>query len=183
MLLLDELMYGLGQYGRLEMVKRILIVLVVLGLAWMAVSWMIGEKRRNDVYERRQAEYRAREESEIEEFLSKYEVVPDWEEQLCAGREIFDELMTADIERVWIGGRPIVYKGGIKDIAMHDERHYEVQLRMAPFSMMPGIMLHRLGLRVIADKQIIDRQLEKHPGITGSLGIFYTLPKLSDSKD
>ena len=117
-------------------IKRIVIILIVVAVGGYFVSDYYQGKakkkaeqiaRETALQEKREARHAA-----IDQMVSKYNAVNDWEDKLreeSAGKKKYkEEIVTMELETLWLINRPILFRGTIKDISTLDTDNYLMTL-------------------------------------------------------
>jgi hypothetical protein len=151
--------------------KKVILVIVVLAVAgYFANSYL--EKKAKRETERAEAKRIGQvTKSAVSAMVSRTDAVDDWQRRLTKGEEVrLGPIFTVELERLWLGNRPILFIGSIKDIATYNESHYKVLVEKSIFNIdyMFGTDL-QLSLR--STKQRIDSFLKEHPNLLKGYGV------------
>lgn len=152
--------------------KRFVLALVVLAIcAYFVNSYL--ETRARKRAEREKAE---REEqyirSTVSQMVSRFDAVDDWEQRLCKGERVRTEkILTIELERLWLGKRPILFIGAIEDIATIDERTYTLRIERSLLTNLKHMFFTGLGLELKCSKSMLDPFLKSHPKMFSNLGL------------
>jgi hypothetical protein len=100
----------------------------------------------------------------VAQMVSKYNAVNDWEDKLREGssgeKEDKENILTMELENLWLINRPILFKGTIKDISTFDTNNYRMTLDGRPKA---GT---RWALTLNSPKTLINSFLSTHPEAT-----------------
>ncbi|MFH2053609.1 MAG: hypothetical protein ABIK96_14180 [bacterium] len=155
--------------------RKFIALIVVVGSIGFVVKCTVNQHQEQLEAERQAAEVRAQRDAALAAFIAKYDAVDGWEDELSEGRSILDGLMTAELQKVWLTAKPIVFKGAINDIEIRDENSYKVHIRKTPLTSSLGLIMHELGLSLVANRDFIDQFIEEHPVAVGQYNFITTL--------
>jgi hypothetical protein len=118
------------------LIKRIIIILIVVAVGGYFVNdyyqGKAEEKREQIAQEAACQEKREVRHAAIDQMVSKYNAVNDWEDKLreeSAGKKKYkEEIVTMEVENLWLINRPILFRGTIKDISTLDTDNYLITL-------------------------------------------------------
>jgi hypothetical protein len=79
-----------------------------------------------------------------------------------------EPVFSVDLEKVWLGDRPILFKGTLKDIATFDAENYRVVLAHSPLSS-SCVILADLRVSLRCPKPAIDTFLAANPKLRSNL--------------
>ncbi|MBW2075640.1 MAG: hypothetical protein JRI58_12995 [Deltaproteobacteria bacterium] len=153
-------------------VKRLIWALVLLAVcAYFLNSYL--ENRAKKKAEREKAQKIERSiRSAVNEMVSRFDAVTDWEQRLSKGETVRTEkILTIELERLWLGKRPILFIGFIEDISTIDERTYRLRIERGLFSSFKYMWLTELGLELRCSKSMLDQFLEAHPKLFSNFGL------------
>ncbi len=148
-------------------VKRIIIILIIVAVGGYFINdyyqGKTKEKREQIAQETALQEKREARHTAIEQMVSKYNAVNDWEDKLREGskrkdKERFfkEEIFTMELENLWLINRPILFRGTIKDISALDTDNYLMTLDG------PWKTGTRWALALKSPKTVIDSFLSTH---------------------
>ena len=97
----------------------------------------------------------------VSNLVSRTNAITDWEATLIK-RKNWDAhpIQTVELEKLWLQSRPILFIGRIKEIAPHDQSHYDVLLESTSID---HVYYSKLQLSLISDKNKIDLLLKENP--------------------
>ncbi len=96
----------------------------------------------------------------------------DWDEKLSKGEMYrLANILTVELEELWIGDRPILFAGSIDDISTIDENKYRVIISRNIFSSLKRHMFSTdLLLDLQCDRAMVDPIIKSHPELFKDLG-------------
>jgi hypothetical protein len=118
------------------LIKRIIIILIVVAVGGYFINdyYQGKAKEKREFAAEKVACQEKREESHVAvaHMVSKYNAVNDWEDKLREGstgkRENKENILTMELENLWLINRPILFRGTIKDISTFDTDNYLMTL-------------------------------------------------------
>src|SRR6266513_4807217 len=114
--------------------RRILGALLLVGLLGGAFGYVYYEKSQRRLAEERQRDARrVAAGAHLERFVSTTGSSTGWDQNgdKVADRTL-DKMLTIDLERQWLGGRPVLFVGVVSDVATADERNYRLFVDYRP---------------------------------------------------
>lgn len=144
--------------------RRKSIVLLVLIAIVAAFGYQIIQAR-TEKEEKRQREEARREavKRAVAQVARKANAITDWPKTLRQGKSESFKVFTADLEKVWVTDRPILFVGDIHDIALANEDSYRVSIGESIFDTSLIAMDGAIGLRLECRKPLIDQVLKQNP--------------------
>lgn len=144
-----------------ECIAGIAISVVLVVVVGYLYSCSLANKDEREAEEAAQRAEAARVEQAMKavvlEMVSDTNAIMDWETDLGW------EVLTVELEKLWLQQRPILFTGSIRDIATHDQSQYVVTVE--------GDLFRRdLRLSLLSDKEIMKVFLQKHPDIFEGFG-------------
>lgn len=104
--------------------------------------------------------------TKIKETVIATNAIDNWEYKLCYNDSIrWTEIMTKELEDLWISERPILFIGHLLDIKSTDKTHYIVIIERNWGSYSAISLFANLELHLKSPKSIIDRFLEQNTNI------------------
>ena len=101
------------------MIRRVIWAMVIVLIAAYFIYNYLENKSKE---ERKKAEAKKTEEAlktSVAELVHGTNAIDNWEETLSKGDEIrMAPILTVELEHLWIGDRPILFVGAIKDITL-----------------------------------------------------------------
>jgi hypothetical protein len=152
--------------------KRIVVLCLALALGfWFFQSIVENDKLR----EKRQVEnQRIFDEikSNVTKLKEKFGANSQWVESLSKGESYrFKPILSIELEKVWNKDKPIIFLGSLNDIATIDESNYQVTLERGLWSGLDTMFSTKLRLSLVANKDLIDTFLAKHPDLLENFGL------------
>lgn len=162
-------------------IKRIIIILIVVAIGGYFINdyyqGKAKEKREEIAQEAALQEKREARHAAIDQMVSKYNAVNDWEDKLreeSAGKKKYkEEIVTMELETLWLINRPILFKGRIKDISTLDTDNYLMTL---DGRWKTGT---QWALTLKSPKTMIDSFLSTHPKATSHRFTVAVIAKIS----
>jgi hypothetical protein len=138
--------------------KRILVILVVVAVGGYFTYDYYQEKVNAEAARAENERKKQLRDSEIALMVNEHNADDSWEGKLGSGRQnIGRQILTMDLEKLWLVNKPIMFKGCIEDISSYDRNNYRIKLSGLPR------LDTQLALDVISPKHIIDSFLAAHP--------------------
>ena len=157
------------------MKKTILLVLTIsfiLGAGVFAVSFFLGSANQITPG----IEVKERDEKHVRTIVAKMvkdsDAVADWTDKLSRGKRVrVQKILVSELEKLWIGNRPILFTGSIDNIAAIDDRNYSILIQRGLSSSYGTIFTTDLALNLECAKGDIDQLLEQHPELFEKYGV------------
>jgi len=150
----------------LAAVKRIIwIVIICAVIGYFGNNYL--QKRAREKAQREETQQIKREiRSKISQMVTTTNAVDDWVQKLSKGKGVWiDRIMTIELEKLWMGERPILFTGSIEDISSFDEQNYNLHLDGGLFSSSKTMFMTELSLKLKCNKLIVDNFLQEHPDL------------------
>ena len=152
------------------MKKAIGLIFALVIVSYFAISQLEDRAQR----EAERAETDRREQATktaVSDLASRLNAVTDWEAHLSKGQSFrFAPILTIELERLWLGKRPILFLGAISDIAGHGASRYTVLVERSIFGSWEYMFETELQLSLISEKNQIDHLLDAHPDLFKDFG-------------
>jgi hypothetical protein len=156
--------------------KQIIAALIVLGVVGYFFRGCYNQRLEQQVRDAKDAERvaeRVRQNeatrNAVTQLAARTGAVTDWEAVLSQAERVrLGTLLSIEVERVWVVGKPILFVGSVKDVSSAGPAAYRVIFEKS----MLGTDYHFstiLRLSLTAPKGVIDDLLEKHPDVAGLL--------------
>jgi hypothetical protein len=113
----------------MKMKKIIWTIVVLVIVGYLATSYFVNKAKHErelaeELAETKRAEQKLK--SAVVEMVSRRGAVDDWESHLSKGESVrLGPILTVELEKLWLGNRPILFVGAIKDVITYNESHYE----------------------------------------------------------
>lgn len=153
------------------MLKRVIFIIVIV---------LIGAYFVNNYFEKRAKEEAEKAEAKrieeatkasVAEMVAQTNAIDNWNTTLTKGEEIRPEpILTVELERLWLTGRPILFLGAIKDIATLDNENYKIEIEESWINNPEYMFGTQLQLELRYPKQKVDLFLKAHPDIFKNFG-------------
>lgn len=150
--------------------KRIIWIVIIIAFGAYFVNDYIEDKKIEKTQRAKEEEFERITKTAIDQLVSKTNAIDNWDEVLSEGKEFsFKKILTIDLEKLWLGDRPILFIGYIDDIATYNDQFYILKVDKGLLS-----SLHMLGtalsLKLKCDKAKVDSFLKKHPNLISGFG-------------
>lgn len=152
------------------MVKKAFWVLVAIAILGYLANNYIENKARQEAERATALERESAINAAVAKMVTSTNAKDDWDERLSKGERIrLGNILTVELEKLWIGDRPILFDGSIDDISTIDENKYRVIISRNIFS--SPMFLIDLSLDLQCDRAMIDPILKSHPELFEDLGL------------
>ena len=151
--------------------SKIIWIIVFFVIGGYAVSTYLEKEalKERKLVEAKELEDTIR--SSVKSITNNHDAIDRWETSLSNGESYRSEpILTIELEKLWLQGKPILFIGSIQDIATHNNDHYSVSLRRGKFGSFENMLTTELRLSLISDKVKVDLLLENHPELFTSFG-------------
>lgn len=91
--------------------------------------------------------------------------IKNWDESLSDEPFRLEPILTIELEKLWLQGKPILFIGSITDVATHIENQYIVSIRRGISDSSKHVFMTKLELALTADQNKIDSFLKDHPNL------------------
>jgi len=142
------------------MVKKAIWIIVLVLISAYLVNSHIKNKAEEEAKE---AEKKSIEETVIKsvtQLIERTNAIDNWEEALK-----HKQIITADLERLWLTDRPILFIGAIKDISTADNENYLIEIETSIYSYRKYIFDSELFLQLNYPKDKLDLFIKTYPDI------------------
>lgn len=162
--------------------KIIGIIIGVLIVGFFINSY-INKRAEQKTKKEKQERVEKKKEALIAELVLKNNAIDDWEAKL-SGEEKFriPSLLTIELENVWLKPNPILFEGAIKDISTADQSNYRVIIERDFLYDSDYQFYTDMRLSLLADKELIDKFLKRHPNIFKNFGRNNKIAVIADIK-
>lgn len=148
------------------MMKRAIWIIVIVLIGGYFVNNYFQNKAK---LKRERAEAKKIEETikaSVAEMVARTNAIESWEKDLSKGEKFsLNRVLTVDLERKWLTGRPILFVGAIKDIATLDKDNYRIEIKRDLYSSSEYMFGTELQLVLQCQKQKVDPFLDAHPDL------------------
>jgi len=154
-----------------HIVKRIIwIVIICAAIGYLGNNYL--QKRAKEKAQSEEAQRIDREiRSKVSQMVTTTNAVDDWVQKLSKGKRVrIRKILTIELEKLWMGERPILFTGSIEDISNFDEQNYNLRLERGLFSSFKTMFMTELALKLKCNKLIVDKFLQKHPDLLSNYG-------------
>jgi len=164
------------------MIRRVIWAMVIVLIAAYFIYNYLENKSKE---ERKKAEAKKTEEAlktSVAELVHGTNAIDNWEETLSKGDEIrMAPILTVELEHLWIGDRPILFVGAIKDIITEDSGNYRIEIERSLLNF-KYFFVTELMLDLKCPKTKIDLFLKAHPDIYKQFGFENGVAVVADIK-
>lgn len=152
------------------MVKKAFWVLVAIAILGYLVNSYIENRAKEEAERVAALEGEGAIRAALAKMVRGTNAKDDWDEELTKGEGIrLGNILTIELENLWIGDRPILFNGSIEDIATIDENKYRVIISRNILSY--PMLLTGLLLDLQCDRAMVDPILKSHPELFEDLGL------------
>lgn len=158
--------------GNMLVIKKALWALAAIAiLAYLANNYF--ENRAKEDAERAAALAKVNAtKAAVARMVARTNAVTDWDKKLSKGERIrFSTILSVELEKLWIGNRPILFGGAIDDISTINAKTYRVIFSRSIFS---SLQKHGfdtdLLLDLQCDRSMIDSILNSNPELFENSG-------------
>ena len=107
----------------------------------------------------------------ISRLVAETNAVVDWDRQLSKGKKYrLEPILTIELERLWMSGRPILFLGAIDDIKTHDAEMYTVTWSQSLDAVLKYMFDTDLHLSLRCNRKEIDAFLAANPKLFENAG-------------
>ncbi|MDH3581780.1 MAG: hypothetical protein OEM91_14280 [Hyphomicrobiales bacterium] len=155
--------------------RAIFAMILIAAAAFLGWQWIDGNAKRataDQEWRKEESATRAR----VAALVDRTNAVTDWEAQLAQGdTKRLTPVMTLELEKLWLGTRPILFLGRIKDVASLDTSHYMISIHRSGLSSLQLYLATELELALVADKAQFDELLARIPAMLNSSSILESI--------
>jgi len=151
--------------------KKIVWIIIVLLIGNYFVNSYIDNNKKHKAAKLEDQRIEQAIKSSVEKMVSRTNSISNWESSLNKeGSYRFTPILTAELEKVWLSEKPILFIGTIKDVATYDKTKYTVSFKRNLLSSLNNMFSTELELSLLAPKQKIDVFLKNHPQLFKGVG-------------
>lgn len=104
-----------------------LAITIAIPLALYFYSSSVENAERQKAETGRRERIMQERQTAIAQLVSQANAVDNWEEGLTGGQHYrLEPILTVELERLWMTGRPILFRGTIDDVKTYDQKQYTV---------------------------------------------------------
>jgi len=154
------------------MMKRVVLISVALIVVAYFVNSFL-ENKKKEAGEKAQAErIEKATRAALAQLVERTNAFANWDKILSKGEPLrMEPILTIELERLWLTGRPILFGGAIKDIAKIDEDNYRVEVEKSMFNGFEHRFETELLLSLKCQKQKIDLFLAENSNLFKDYGL------------
>ena len=120
-------------------------------------------------------EVKERDEKKVRAIVAKMvkdkNAVEDWAEKLSRGKRVrVEKIIASELEKLWIGDKPILFTGSIDSITPIDGQKYRILIQRGLSSSYGTMFTTDLALKLKCAKGDIDQLLTQHPELFKEYG-------------
>jgi hypothetical protein len=162
-----------------NMMKTHLARIVVRGLMATAVALSLSCSSDTDAQweqkvaaaKKRQEERRATAQLSIDALARKSKAQTNWKSLLGSSDfAALNRVYTIDVERVWIGEKPVLFLGILEDVATHDKANYHLFVRDYDV-FFPELRLHIICPKILVDPVLAAVRKDKESILPGGIAV------------
>jgi hypothetical protein len=163
---------------------RHIVVLLIVGAAGYFAFSMYAENRALE--DTRRAEAARKEQvanASVEILAQRTGARTDWEQVLGSGASVrLKRVLTIELERLWLGKQPILFRGVIDDVQTLNSREYLVRFSQGVYSGRVFLLDTALSLSLRCERMVIDPLISTHPdvlkGIVGNVAVVARIDRI-----
>jgi len=151
--------------------KKVILIIVVLIIGGYFINSYLATKVKREAEQAKAERIVQTIKASVAKLVLRTNAVADWERRLSKGEKFRSEpILTIELERLWLGNRPILFIGAIKDIATYNASYYTLLIEKSCFSSFDYMFDTELQLSLISSKQQIDAFLKQQPNFFKDYG-------------
>lgn len=151
--------------------KKFVWVIIVLLVGGYFVNSYIENKAKRKAEQEKEQRVEQTLRSSVEKMVSRTNSISEWESSLSKGETYrLSPILTVELEKLWLSGRPILFVGTIKDISTYDKIRYTVLFERNLLSSLNNMFSTELQLSLLVPKKKIDAFLKNHPKLFKGVG-------------
>ena len=163
---------GLRYKKAIWVIKRAIAIILIVLIGGYFINKYFENKARKEA---ERAEAKRIEETiraSVSEMVRRTNAIDTWEKVLTKGRFRLERILTIELERLWLAGRPILFIGAIKDVVTVDKENYRIEIERSLFSGLglEHMFMTELQLTLQCSKQKVDLFLTEHPNLFKDFG-------------
>jgi hypothetical protein len=117
--------------------KRIVTILIIVAFGGYLVHNYYQTKAREAVHQKAEKEkvaaFKEKTKTEIGSMVSRFGAIDNWEEKLLEGDSGGEKrVLTMELEKLWLTGKPILFQGFVRDISSLNPTSYLVLIDHLP---------------------------------------------------
>ena len=159
------------------MFSRIFSIVVVVSLVATMVSLYNSGEEKREVRELEEAaaalkktQIREQLQADVSSLQESTGATDGWLSELVGEENIrINEVLTYELQKLWVGDAPILFEGTIIDIESISDMEYQITIKMALPNHSGLIIVSPLYLRLNSKKIEIDNILKSNPEVVGLL--------------
>jgi hypothetical protein len=155
----------------MSMMKRVIWIILALLVGAYFVNSYLSNKAKKAAEKAEAEQIRNATKAVVAELVKRTNADENWEKELSKGERFrLEPILTVELERLWLTGRPILFVGAIKDIATIDQENYRIEVERSLFSSFRCMLGTELRLTLQCPKKSIDSFLKEHPDLFKDCG-------------
>jgi hypothetical protein len=164
--------------------KRYLVGLIaVLAIGyWFYSQWQDGRAatEKQIAREARQREVK----QSLVEMTNRANAIADWPETLAANKKLrTTQIMTAELQKLWLSGRPILFVGNVQDVAINEDGTYRVTVVYNRVGNQPIMLHNELRVRLTCQESFAIQLMQtvkaaKYPSVWADTAVIANIERL-----
>lgn len=151
--------------------KRLVWIVIVFAVIAYFVNDYLEDRSRKKAEKAKEEQIEKITRATVSQLVSKTNAIDNWDELLSEGADTsFKKILTIDLEKVWLGNRPILFIGYVDNVATYDNQYYILKVDQGLTSSLQ-LLDTSLSLELKCDKKKVDSFIEKHPDIISDIGL------------
>jgi hypothetical protein len=165
--------------------KRIVIILIIIAFGGYLVQNYYKTKgkeaARQKAEKEKAAAFKEKTKTDITAMVSRFAAIDDWEEKLLEGDSGGEKrVLTMELEKLWLTGKPILFQGFVRDVSSLNPGHYLVLIDHLPRK---GVGKLKLGtslrLSLECPKATVDLFLTQNPRASSRGALIAVIAKVN----
>lgn len=152
--------------------KRIIWILIIIAIGAYFINYYFDKKAKEKAKLEETKKIENAIKTSINDMVMKFNAISDWDNVLSNGKNVrIEKILTIELERLWLGEKPILFMGSIEDVSTLDEKNYLIRIERNLFNPSKLFLGTDLVLELKIKKEILDLFLSSHPDFFSDYGL------------
>lgn len=165
------------------MIKRVIWVIVIILITAYVINNYLQKRSKEKEKKAEEKRIEIAVKRSVADLVKVTNAIDGWEQVLSKGETYrMAPILTVELEKLWMAGRPIIFIGSIKDIVTLDKENYQIEIGRSLFN-----FKHFFGTKLLlllkCPKPKIDSFLKAHPDIFKEMGFMNGVAVVADIKN
>ena len=161
--------------------KRFLLIALAIAVGGFLFHQYLQNAERERVEKAERERIRSETAAAITRLVKETNAVDNWDRQLSKGQRYrLEPILTVELERLWMSGRPILFLGSIDDIKTHDPNSYNVVFSPSIAAIFQFMFDTELQLSLQCGRTDVDALLSAHPKLFEGAGFNNVVAVIAD---